>query len=150
MIRRSGAEICPRLHAAAKLRQGEPMAAGRVNPSVEQINASSGWDEAKKEAESEERLVLVSNLRPKKIAELPPADLEIAGLHPVEDQLRAYLDRIMQSAERFLVRTRDRINVLRQDRPGTILIAAAILGFGCGVLLRRRISAKTERIISHA
>jgi hypothetical protein len=93
----------------------------KVNPSVEQANVSSGWNEAKAD-----RPIPIAPARrradPRILEQHLRENLVRAGdlaLHAVEDAVR-------------------RMKLLREKHPGYILTFAAFAGVACGVLLRTR------------
>jgi len=113
-------------------------ASSKVNPSVEQSNVSSGWDEARIEV-SAHPLILEVEKKP-----LPGPRAPGSGAANFEDRwkvlhsrVRDYLAWGKHECQRIAKTVGRQMRWVKEEHPGYIVGAAAAAGFACGLALRR-------------
>jgi hypothetical protein len=117
-------------------------ASSKVNASVEQANVSSGWDEARAE---------VSTSAPVEMKKKSPSNVHVpqlgatsfqTSLQFMERRVRNYLAQGKDECQKMAKTVGRQMRWLKEEHPGSIVVAAAVAGFGCGLLLRTKQSRR--------
>lgn len=122
-------------------------ASGKVNASVEQANVSSGWDEARRDASTPPvTLEMKRKSSPSIHAPGSGAMNFHASFQTMERRFRDYLAQGKNECQKTAKAVARQMRSLKEEHPGYIITAAAVVGFACGLLLRIRRSRRRLNI----
>jgi len=118
-------------------------ASSKVNASVEQVNVSSGWDEAHNEVFTAPVPVELDKKSSPRLSKAQVSAVNVqARLRMVELQVLNYLRQGRNECGKIARAVGRQMQWAKEEHPGYIVIAAGMAGFACGLLLRTRRSRK--------